>query len=372
MRLLLLPAMILLVGTALCHGVETTLQQENSLGKTEAAPQQSMRRIVDLAGNTILLPPAQSLKRIVIIAPPLVSTFASLGIDHARIVGAHKIAFDDANHGLLDRILPYWKEIPTAFLTGYTANTEALLNLHPDVIFVYGNFQKKGLRNIEIPVVDFITTTYDNELWSVAIERLMKKIFQKENATPSVEIEWKTANDRVGVFLKKRSDEKRKGLMIMNNTMGKIMVRGGGSYGDDWLIKSGLINVAAHLTGERKEVSMEDIYTWNPDVVYVFRGRPASDYLAGNMKNQDWSFVKAYKDKAIYDCPRGVINWGAPSADSPLMLQWMVLKNFRESCDEAGFPAIMKKHYKDLFNIILSDDLIDSILFPNGRARTGP
>ncbi|MFK5953518.1 MAG: ABC transporter substrate-binding protein [Desulfobacterium sp.] len=352
---------ILLFTAVLFYGTETWAQKSGSVSRD------SMRTIVDLAGNEIALPPAKDLRRIVIIAPPLVSTFVSLGISGARIVGAHKTAFDDANHELLDRVLPYWKEIPTDFIAGYTANTEALLNLHPDIIFVYGNFQKKGLQTIGIPIVDFFTTNYDNEFWSVAIEKLMKIIFQMENSRSSVENEWKKTHERIEPVLKKMTGKKSRGLMILNNTINKITIRGGGTYGDDWLVKSGLTNVAAHLKGEGKEVSMEQIYRWNPDVIYVFRGRPASDYLGDRIENQDWSFVKAYKQKAIYDCPRGMMNWGAPNVDSPLMLQWMVSKNYKGEFDGVAFPAIMKTYYHNLFGISLSHDIIQSILFPNGQ-----
>ncbi len=352
---------ILLFAAILFHGTETRAQKNGPVSR------ESMRTIVDLAGNEVALPPAKALRRIVIIAPPLVATFVSLGIPWARIVGAHKTAFDDANHELLDRVLPYWKEIPTDFIAGYTANTEALLKLHPDIIFVYGNFQKKGLQTIGIPIVDFIAMNQDNEFWSVAIEKLMKTIFQMEIGGSSVENEWEKTHDRIEPVLKNVMGEKPKGLMIMNNTADKITIRGGETYGDDWLIKSGLTNVAGHLKGEGKEVSMEQIYRWNPDIIYVFRGRPASDYLENRINNQDWSFVKAYKEKAIYDCPRGMMNWGAPNVDSPLMLQWMVWKNHKKGVDEASFPAIMKAYYHNLFGISLSQDLIQSILFPNGQ-----
>ena len=358
---LILLVIILLFAAIFSHGIENRVQKSGPVSRD------SMRTIVDLAGNEIALPPGKDLHRIVIIAPPLVSTFASLDIPGTRIVGAHKTAFDDANYELLDRVLPYWKDIPTDFITGYTANTEALLKLHPDIIFVYGNYQKKGLQTIGIPVVDFISMNHDNEFWSVAIEKLMKTIFQMENGRSSVENEWKKSHNRIEPILKAVMGKKPKGLMIMNNTVGKITIRGGGTYGDDWLIKSGLTNVAGHLKGEGKEVSMEQIYRWNPDVVYVFRGRPASDYLGDRMEKQDWSFVKAYQEKAIYDCPRGMMNWGAPNVDSPLMLQWMVSKNYKRECDEAELPAIMRTYYHNLFGISLSQDLIQSILFPNGQ-----
>lgn len=365
-KMVTLLLLIFLVGEIL-YAAENRDQEPPAEKPDARSGSTTTRTIVDLAGNRVDLLSGKDLKRVVIIAPPLVSTFASLNIPDARIVGAHKTAFHDANHELLDRVLPYWKDIPTGFLTGYTANTEELLKLRPDVILVYGNFQKEGLQGVKVPVIDFSIMNHDNQVWSVSIEKLMKEIFEMDNGETSVEDGWKKANARVGRFLPNVQVKKLKGLMIMSNTKDKIMVRGGGTYGDDWLLKSGLTNVAGDLKGDNKEVTMEQIYAWDPDIIYVFRGRPASEYLSDRIEKQNWSFVKAYKNRAIYDCPKGMMNWGAPNVDSPLMLQWMVSKNYQEALGEEKFLTIMKSYYKELFSIELSDNLIDSILCPKGN-----
>lgn len=323
------------------------------------------RTITDLAGNTVKIPVPEKIDRVVIIAPPLLSTYISTAQDPKKLVGVHPTAFNDANQELLDLMVPNNKKINTTFLTGYESNVEELLKLEPDIVLVYGEAQKKGLENIQIPVVDFFIKNQINEDWSVQIDELMREIFSLDGDN-SLQKEWDIAKQNVAQILSEaKGKETQKGLMIMSNTEDKVMVRGAGSYGDDWLLKSGLSNVASELTGDNIEVTMEQIYRWNPDIIYVFRGLPADDYLSGTIKGQDWSQTAAFKNGRIYDIPKGMINWGTPCADSPLMIQWLVSKNFPDKLSIKDFTSVMKEFYKSRYGIDMTDELADSILNPN-------
>ncbi len=322
------------------------------------------RTIEDNAGNTVVIPPADEIERVVIISPPMISVFTSVVKDTNKIVGAHPGGLASANPQLLDEMVPNWKDIDTTFLTGFASNTEELLKLKPDIILVYGDFQKEGLENIKIPVVDFFITDMVNEKGSIKYESLMREIFDV-NDDNTLESEWEKANARVDDILKDvEGDTKQKGLMIMNNTGDKITVRASGTYGDDWLLKSGLANAAGEIEGDSIEVTMEQIYEWNPDIVYVFNGIPATEYLNNNINGQDWSKVEAFNSDRIYNTPKGMFNWGAPCSDSPLMLQWMVSKNFPNKLSEEEFKIEMSDYYSRRYDIDLTGDLMDSILNP--------
>ena len=136
--------------------------------------------------------------------------------------------------------------------------------MDPDIILIYGEAQKEGLENIDIPVVNFFIQDQQNESWSVKIDELMREIFDKDEETVTLQDEWDETNKIVNPVLSEISeDDKKTGLMIMMNTGDSITVRGAGSYGDDWLTKSGLTNVAADIEGDGVEVTMEQIYEWN-------------------------------------------------------------------------------------------------------------
>ncbi len=329
-----------------------------------ASAQSKTRTITDLSGKKVEIPAAGDIKRVIIVSPPLVATFASVVKNTSMLVGMHPGAMQNANAELFNKIVPNRKDISTSFLSGFTSNAEEVMKLKPDIILVYGEAQKKGLENVKVPVVDFFITDMDNESWSVKIDNLMREIFAIDKQS-SLEKEWQEAKGVVSKALAKvNKDEKKTAIVIFSNTGDKITVRGAGSYGDDWLKKCGLSNVAAELKGDNVEIGMEQLLKWNPDIIFDFSGKDASDYLGNSIKGQDWSQLKAYKNKTIYDFPRGMFNWGAPNVDSPLTAIWMTMKSFPGTIEEGYFNNYMKEYYKRQYGIELTNELLKSILDP--------
>ena len=323
------------------------------------------RMITDLAGNKVEIPEVKDIQKVIIISPPLVSTFISVIKSTSMLVGIHPGAINSANVEIFDLMVPNKRNISTTFISGFTSNPEEVMKLNPDIILVYGNFQKNGLENIKVPVVDFFISDMDNESWSVKIEMLMREIFDMDKKL-TLTNEWNNSKKIVNNTLDKLNKENRKtALVIFSNTGDHISVRGDGSYGDDWLKKSGLINSAVGIKGDNIEVGMEQLLKWDPDIIYIFNGKAASDYLSNSIRGQDWSQFKAFKNKTIFDYPRGMFNWGAPNIDSPLTLIWMTMKNYPGKIDENYFNEYMKSYYKRQYGILLTDKLLESILNPN-------
>lgn len=338
---------------------EQSITDENQIKK-----ESEMRTIIDMTGNEVELPPASEINKVIIIAPPLLATYSNVVKDTDKLVGVHPRCLSDANQDLLELVVPNYESINTGFLKGFTSNAEEVLKMEPDVILVYGDFQKEGLENVDIPIVDFYLKNPINEDWSIQIDKLMRQVFEIEDEN-TLEKEWLEANKIVDDALKNVKDEDKKtAIMVRNIDEESFTVRGGNYYGDDWLIKTGLINLAKELEGDSSQISMEQLYEWNPDIVYDFLGSDSDLYLANGIKGKDWSSVNAYENKEIYDIPEGMFNWGAPNTDSPLTLVWMTMKNYPGLIEEDFFNNYMKEFYKRQYDIDLSDELMESILNP--------
>jgi len=329
----------------------------------EASAEPSTRTITDLAGNTVEIPAASEINKVIIVAPPLLATYASVVKDTSKIVGVHKRALAEVNKDLLGDIVPNWESISTSFLTGFTSNAEEVLKLDPDIILVYGPSQKIGLENVDIPVIDFYITDQRNESWSVQIDTLMREIFDISGEA-TLQSEWDKANEVVNTALQSVDESSKKTALMINNTGEAITARGSGSYGDDWLTKTGLVNAAGELKGEGIEVTMEQIYEWDPDIIYVFQGMDASKHLENSIDGQDWSEINAFKNGEIYNMPYGMFNWGSPNADSPLTLIWMTMKNYPELIENDYFTTYIKDYYQRQYGITLTDEIINAILNP--------
>lgn len=323
-----------------------------------------IRTIVDLTGVEVQLPPADEIEKVLIISPPLLATYVNVVGNTDNVVGVHPFCFSNANAELLNLVVQNKKEVRTDFIKGFTSNAEEVLKMNPDVILLYGDFQKDGLENVDIPLVNFFMTYAENEAWSVEVDRLMREIFQVSNDY-SLQVEWDKVKEIVNEALSNLKEEDQKtAIMIMNNTADVFTVRGGNSFGDDWLKKAGLKNVADEIQGDNVQISMEQVYKWNPDIVYIFRGAGADQYLSNEIAGQDWSGIKAFDNKQIYNMPQGMMNWGAPNVESPITLMWMTMKSYPESIDQEFYNKYMKEYYKRQYNVELSDGLLEEILNP--------
>lgn len=158
--------------------------------------------------------------------------------------------------------------------------------------------------------------------------------------------------------------EKKSAVLITSNIGGKVTVSGNNTYAQSYFDKSGIINVAKDIEGN-KEVNMEQINKWNPDAIFVFLGTPAKAFLNNKIQGQDWSFIKAFKNKEIYDIPKGIYSWGAPSADSPLTPLWIISKAYPSLIKGEEFNLYLKEYYKGFYNIDLKEETINNILNPN-------
>ena len=371
--LMLILSAILLLSFAGC-GQSPTAPEESSTpalqesdvstSPSQAPAGNSKRTITDLGGNSVTIPSADEIKRVVIISPPTTSVLLGVIPDSDMIVGVNSRAFTTANTEIVGKLFPNWSNVETAFVSeGFVSNTEELLNLDPDIVFYYGDSQKSGIENLDVPIVDFMIKEDNNpESVTIAWDNLMREIFEVEGST-SLEREWDASNQKAQELLNTYTGEKKSALFLFSNMGGIITVYGSGTYADTWFGKSGLDNAAASVSGQI-EVSMEQLYEWDPDYVYVFIGSPASAMLNNKVQGQDWSLLTAYKNKTIIDIPQAAYSWGAPCSDSPLMPLWLISRSYPELMSEDEFAVLFKEYYVRMYAIELEDELVTTVLSP--------
>jgi len=366
--LFLIFSIILTVALAGCGESEnvsvTGTQTSDNSATSKTSSMSGMRTITDLGGNGVTMPPAEEIQRVVIISPPTTSVLLGVLPDSNRIVGVNSRAFTTSNTEIVGKLFSNWNRVETSFVSeGFVSNTEELLNLDPDIVFYYGEAQKSGIENLGIPIVDMMKKRDNNpETVTIAWDNLMHEIFDVDDSV-SLQNEWEASNKKGAEVLDTYTGEKKTALFLFSNTGGVISVYGSGTYADTWFEKSGLVNAAAEISGQA-EVSMEQLYEWNPDFIYVFIGSPASAMLKNKINGQDWSLLSAYKNNTIFDIPQGIYSWGAPCSDAPLTPLWMISKSYPELLSESDFKMLFKDYYSRVYKITLKEELIASVLSP--------
>ncbi len=95
-----------------------------------------------------------------------------------------------------------------------------------------------------------------------------------------------------------------------------------------------------------ESVSIEEVLTKNPQVILVQDKRFAKNIY----KNQQWSQIRAVKDKRVYVVPRGPFNWfdRPPSFMRVLGLQWLTNKLYPQR-----YPIDMVRATQDFYQLFM-------------------
>lgn len=308
-------------------------------------------------------------QKVVTLAPPLFSMLLTFARHPDFVVGASPRTFATANAEWIGLLYPDAPRIDTAFVgRDFNVNVEALLSLKPSVIFYYGNFERRGLENLSIPLIDTMLKERDPRALTIHWEELLAQAFRVDNPR-RMETLWKRSLDKVERLRSGREGGPSRALVVLGNQGGVLQVCGADSYGQAFIEMAGLTNPASTVSGGpggagQVTVSMEQINAWNPEVVYCVLGATASELLGNRVSGQDWSFTEAFRTGRIFDVPRGTYSWGMPCADSPLMPLWLLSTLEPEVYGPQELRADMKCFYRELYGVDVPDGLIESILAP--------
>lgn len=295
-----------------------------------------------------------------------------------EIKGLHPNAYNAAENSILSKISPDIKKASTEFVKNGDVNIEELSKINPDVYFENATEQKTldkvaesgiptmGLETIKVEDADPLAT-FNSWLKVTSDVKGGKTSDRTEKFMKEGEKSQKMIDD--GLKGTKKSD-KPKVLFLHQHTDNSIVVGGGNFFSEKWTEATvGIDDVGDDGVDGQKEVNMEQIYKWNPDKIYItnFTETQPNDLLKNKVSGQDWSQVKAVKDKAVYKVPLGIYRWFPPNGDAPLMLKWMAQHNHPDKFNYDMKDEI-KSYYQDFYDYKLSDEDVESILHPSSDA----
>jgi iron complex transport system substrate-binding protein len=126
-----------------------------------------------------------------------------------------------------------------------------------------------------------------------------------------------------------------------------------------WLVEmAGGTFVAKDLTQYLVDVSMEQIITWNPDVIVV-GGLTSPDAI---LTDPRWQEIKAVKEKKIYTAPEGVFIWGHGSSEVFLFVMYLAKILHPNQFRELNLEQEVKGYYARFYHYNLSNDEVHRIL----------
>ena len=345
--------------------------------KSLKGSEKAMRTIVDQAGNEVEIP--VEINRVVISSLwPLPSVYVLYQGSGAKLVGMHPASKSAAENSLLMRIAPELKDVETGFIKGTDINLEELLKLEPDVVLCNSNNPAEYdlLRQAGIAAVGFSTSIADFNTVETVNEwvKLLGEVFQEPDKAKGITQYGREVEKELQERLKNlEAKDKPRVLMLYKYNDGSIQTSGNKFFGQYWADATGAVSVSEGLEGSGVEINMEQIYEWNPDIIYITNFSPYQpvDFYENTIEGYDWSSVKAVSEHKVFKFPLGMYRWYPPSSDSSLCLKWMAQKNHPKLFADYDLPAVIKEFYTRFYGVELTDEEIEGMFNPPREAADG-
>ena len=308
--------------------------------------------ITDMLGNTVQIP--EKIERIADSWPAHSEILMMLGAGDKIVATANT-----------KQTVPWMFHINPSLSDAITTsnkdfNTEDLAAKQPDIFFMSpGNTNADKIKSMGIPTVQLNFTNYDEMkqcisltaqvLGGDAITRADKYIQYLDNTLASVK--QKTANLSAA--------EKPKVLHIQS--LEPLKVDGSDTIIDDWITAAGGVNAAQGVKGNMKEVSMEQVLQWNPDVI-IIGVNTGKDGAAELKANKAWANIKAVQDNKVYNNPSGAYGWDRYSAEEVLQVQWAAKTLHPDLFQDVNMVQMVREYYQTYLDYPLSTDEAQLIL----------
>ncbi|MDO4459830.1 MAG: ABC transporter substrate-binding protein [Clostridia bacterium] len=332
---------------------------------------ETTHKITDHFGNEVEVP--YEVNRVVVCnIYPLPSVITIFFDSAEKLVGIAPASMTAAQNSLLGELYPEILKASTTFTDGTDCNIEEVMALQPDVVF-YGASDKafaEKLAEAGIPALGFSVNKWDYD----SIETLnnwidlLSQVFPENDKTEIVkkysDETYKMVQDRVKDL---KDEEKRQAFVLFNYNDTAIATSGAHFFGQWWLDAIGAVNVANEIDKDNAApVSMEQIYGWNPDLIFItnFTQAKPEDLYENKIGTNDWSEIEAVKTENCYKMPLGMYRSYTPGVDTPITLMWLAKQAYPELFEDIDITAETVKYYEEVFGVKLTDEQAEQIFTP--------
>ncbi|QHG84015.1 ABC transporter substrate-binding protein [Rhodococcus rhodochrous] len=312
--------------------------------------------IVDQRGETITLDgPAEKVAFTVMPAP---SIFAAVDRSYDRIVGINQSTLVANQGGMFATMFPGSAESTTVAGSDFVPNVETLLELDPDVVVQWGDRGPDVVEPIEsagFPVVGLeYGTQEDLETWITLFAQIAGKPERGEELVAWQRAEIEEMREKVA-----GQDAPRPRAMILSRNGDAYSTTSATGYDGFQFDLVGADLVTEGFVSDSGQVSPEQILAWDPEVIMLSgfdQSTPADIYADPRLAS-----VSAVQNRRVYKTPLGGYRWQVPSAESPLMWDWMFRILYPQ--EQSGeFRDDIRAAFDDLFAYEISEDEIDQVL----------
>lgn len=332
-----------------------------NISTSSTAEKSNTRIITDNSGIQVTVP--ENIKRIADLDGAHNEILAVLGYAD-KIVTSGQETSPELTPWLY-KVAPAMNNTEGGFKNGI--NTEALMSVKPDIAFLeVGDKNIDKITSVGIPVVQWKVSDFESlkKCVSVTAEALGEDAIKKGKQYN--EYFDNKLNMIKNVTSKIPEEKKPKVLHIVN--LSPLMVDGGNCIINDWIEAAGGINAAKSIEGKMKEVSMEQVLQWNPDIIVFGKVRVSGQSTAVQsmkksiMNNDEWKKISAVQNGKVFANPDGIFAWDRLSAEEALQIQWAAKTFYPDLFEDLDVAKETKDFFKTFTNYDITDDEVQKIL----------
>lgn len=318
------------------------------------------RQIVDQIGRTVTIP--DKVERTVVLQHQTLNLLVQLDATD-KVVGVMSNWKQQLGDGYA-QLAPSLEKTPkVGDLTSFDA--ESLVKLQPQVVFVTNYAPKEMIDKISalgIPVVAIslrkevnddkstLNPTLQNEeqAYNEGLKEgilLIGDIVNKsENAQALVNDTFKQ-REQVSQRLQDIPKEQRVRAYMANPD---LTTYGSGKYTGLMMEHAGAFNVAASTVKGYKQVSLEQVIAWDPEVIFIQDRYPqVVDEIKQDMR---WQVISAVKNNRIYLMPEYAKAWGYPMPEAMAIGElWMAKKLYPEKFSDIDIQKAANDWYQKFY-----------------------
>ncbi len=256
-------------------------------------------------------------------------------------------------------------------------NLESLLAEHPQVVFVANYAPPEMISQIEkagIPVVAISLRrdaqsekgklnpqmNDEEQAYNLGLQegiRLIAKVVNRESQGEALIDYAFKQRETVGARLKDIPVDQRMRVYMANPD---LTTYGSGKYTGLMMQHAGAINVAATSIKGYKQVSMEQVLSWNPQVIFVQDRYP--DEVTKITRDPAWQGIDAVKNKRVYLMPEYAKAWGYPMPEASAIGElWMAKQLYPQRFQDIDMNKAANDYYQRFYRTAWTPNLHASV-----------
>lgn len=253
------------------------------------------------------------------------------------------------------RVCPAMSNATVSF--GDDFNFEDVSNLNPQVIFDSSDNLRGKAGEVGIPLVNCLFHTYEEMKQSIT---LTARVYGGD--APGIAETYNAELDRVVAAVTEKTDaltDDQRPTVIHGPSVYQLKLDGTGTIIDTWINAAGGKNAVTQEThGADTAFDMEQIITWNPDVIIT--GTLGEDEKI--LSDPTWAGVKAVQDGQVHVNPKGVFGWDRYGVEELLQVQWAANLLHPDLFADLAIEDKVKDFYSTYLDYQLTDDEVALIL----------